>query len=63
MTSTGNLLVTWSFRKVKKGILNEYKIRVLNTNSVVDNQFQVDHAERVLVTDDNSVGVETVKRK
>ena len=38
VTSTGNFLVTWNFKKVKRGILNEYQIKMLDTKPV-DNQF------------------------
>ena len=62
VTSTGLFLVTWNFRKVKKGVLNQYKIVVLNSTPV-DNQYQVNHSERVLVTDDKQVGIQTVKRR
>lgn len=60
VSSTGNLLITWNFKKVKRGQLSSYKIRELNATAV-DNQFQFDHPERVLVTDIKNVGV--VNRK
>ena len=34
MTSTGQFLVTWNFKKVKRGILNEYLIKALDTKPV-----------------------------
>ena len=38
VTSTGNFLITWNFKKVKRGILNEYQIKELETKPI-DNQF------------------------
>ena len=31
VTSTGSFLITWNFKKIKRGILNEYQIKVLET--------------------------------
>lgn len=50
VTSTGSFLVTWNFRKVRRGVLNEYQIKELETMPV-DNQFQLDREEKILVTD------------
>ena len=50
VTSTGNYLVTWNFKKVMRGVLNEYQVKELTTNPV-DNQFQLDREEKILVTD------------
>merc|ERR1711915_262112 len=51
VTSTGDYLITWNFKKIKqRGILNDYQIKKLDT-SPVDNQFQVDRDEKILVTD------------
>ena len=50
VTSTGHFLVTWNFRKVKRGILNEYQVKELEVKPV-DNQFQLDREEKILVTD------------
>ena len=38
VTSTGNYLITWNFKRVKRGTLNEYLIKQLET-CPVDNQF------------------------
>ena len=38
VTSTGNFLITWNFKKVRRGILNDYQVKALDTNPV-DNQF------------------------
>ena len=62
MTSTGTFLVTWNFKKVKRGILNEYLIKALDTKPV-DNQFQLDREEKILVTDEKQVGVQSRKKK
>lgn len=38
VTSTGDYLVTWNFKKVKRGQLSSYSIKKLN-DKLVDNQF------------------------
>ena len=38
VTSTGNFLITWNFKKVRRGILKDYQVKALETNPV-DNQF------------------------
>ena len=38
VTSTGNFLITWNFKKVRRGVLNEYQVKELDTKPV-DNQF------------------------
>ena len=62
VTSTGKFLVTWNFKKVRKGILNEYQIKKLDTKPV-DNQFQVDREQKILVTDPKIVGVQQRSKK
>ena len=62
VTSTGNFLITWNFKKIKRGMQPEYKIVKLLT-APVDNQFQVDHEEKILVTDDKQVGIRTRTKK
>jgi len=42
--------VTWNFKKVKRGVLNEYQVKELEVKPV-DNQFQLDREEKILVTD------------
>ena len=61
MTSTGDFLITWNFKKIKRGILNDYQIKKLDTNPV-DNQFQMDRDEKILVTDQKVVGVQARKK-
>lgn len=62
VTSTGKFLITWNFIKVRRGVLNEYQVKELDTQPV-DNQFQLDREEKILVTDQKTVGVETRKKK
>lgn len=63
MTSTGRLLVTWNFEKVKRGHLKGgYKIKQL-PSSAVDGQFQYNHEDKVLVTLPQAVTMETRKKK
>ena len=38
VTSTGDFLITWNFKKIKRGQLFDYQIKKLDTNPV-DNQF------------------------
>ena len=62
VTSTGSLLVTWNFKKVKRGILNEYMIKVLDTKPI-DNQFQLNQEDKILITDEKNVGIQNRKKK
>lgn len=55
VSSTGEYLVTWSFRHIKRGQLNKYKIQKLQSKPV-DSQFQVNNDEKIIVTDEDSVG-------
>ena len=34
VTSTGQFLITWNFKHIKKGVLNKYKIQQLQTRPV-----------------------------
>lgn len=61
VTSSGNYLITWNFKKVKRGILNEYQIKQLDSTPV-DNQFQLDREEKILVTDQKTVGIQSRKK-
>mmetsp|Transcript_1642 Transcript_1642/g.2269 ORF Transcript_1642/g.2269 Transcript_1642/m.2269 type:complete len:122 (-) Transcript_1642:119-484(-) len=61
VTSSGNFLITWNFKKIKRGILNEYHIKQLDS-CPVDNQFQLDHEEKILVTDQKTVGIQSRKK-
>ena len=60
VTSTGDLLITWNFAKVKRGKLDRYKIRRLDADPI-DNQFQVDRPDVIFCTDQRNVGI--VNRK
>ena len=62
VSSTGDFLITWNFNYVKRGVLNKYKIKKL-PNYVVNNQFQFNHDEKVLVTLPKTITVETRKKR
>lgn len=62
VTSTGDFLVIWNFSRIKKGLRPDYRIVKLLTTPV-DNQFQLDHEEKILVTDDKQVGVKIRSKK
>ena len=49
ITSTGEFLVTWSFSKVKKGILSDYKLKAMR-KSVCDNHFRFGSDRAIVVT-------------
>jgi hypothetical protein len=51
VTATGDYLITFSFKHVKKGILNKYRVQKMLT-TVVDTQFQVNNDEKIIVTDE-----------
>ena len=62
VTSTGDILVTWNFKRIRRGLRPDYQIKRLIT-APVDNQFQIDHEEKILVTDDKQVGIWTRSKK
>ena len=62
VTSTGSLLVTWNFAKVKRGLLKAYTIKRMPQNAV-EGQFKFNNEEKVLVTMPQTVTVETRKRQ
>ncbi len=49
LTSTGEFIVTWSFSKVKKGVLTDYKIKAMH-QSVCDNSFRFGSDRSIVVT-------------
>ncbi|CDW81218.1 UNKNOWN [Stylonychia lemnae] len=61
VTSVRDLLITWNFEKVKRGVLRSYKIQKLPSKAV-DGQFQYNNQERMLVTLPNNVKIETRKK-
>jgi hypothetical protein len=63
VTSTGKLLVTWNFEKVKRGHpKGGYKIMQL-PQSAVDGQFQYNREDKVLVTLPSAITVESRSKK
>ncbi|KAG0242479.1 hypothetical protein BGW41_004047 [Actinomortierella wolfii] len=49
VTSTGPYVITWNFRRVKLGHVNEYQIKQYNDNVVADN-FKYGHDRSIIVT-------------
>lgn len=62
VSSTGDYLITWSFKHIKRGQLNKYKIQKLECKPV-DSQFQVNNDEKIIVTDDTHVGFQVRSKK
>jgi len=62
VTSTGPFIITWDFRKVKQGRVNEYKIKECKDDVVAD-QFLFDERNKVVVTTDNDIYVASSKKK
>ena len=61
VTSVKDLLITWNFDKVKRGLLRSYKIKKL-PQPAIDGQFQFNNEERVLVTLPRKVEIETRRK-
>lgn len=62
VSSTGDYLITWSFKHIKRGQLNRYKIQKLHTKPI-DSQFQVNNDEKIIVTDEATVGFQVRNKK
>jgi hypothetical protein len=59
ITSLGDYVINWNFNKVKKGILDDYKIRKLN-QTIVDNQFKF-NKNQIVVTMDHKLRIQNQK--
>lgn len=59
ITSMGDHVIIWNFAKVKKGILDDYRIKKLHQN-VVENQFKFNRNQFV-VTMDHSLRIQNQK--
>jgi hypothetical protein len=53
ITSLGKHVVSWNFSKIKKGVLNDYKI-IKTKETIFDNRFKY-NSDEVLVTMENKV--------
>ena len=53
ITSLGNHIVNWNFSRIRKGILNDYKI-IKAKETIFDNKFKY-NSDEVLVTMENKV--------
>ncbi len=60
ITSIGDYVVIWNFTKVKKGILDNYKIRKVNQN-VIENQFKFNR-NQIVVTMDNKLRIQNQRK-
>ena len=59
ITSLGEYVIIWNFAKIKKGILDDYKIQKVN-QFVIDNQFKYDK-NQVVVTMPNNLRIQNQK--
>lgn len=59
ISSIGEYLIIWNFGLVKKGILNQYRIKKISQN-VIENQFKY-NKNHIVVTTPNSLCIQTHK--
>jgi hypothetical protein len=59
ITSMGDYVVIWNFAKVKKGILDDYKIKRVNQH-VIENQFKFNR-NQIVVTMDHKLRIQNQK--
>jgi VID27 C-terminal WD40-like domain/VID27 PH-like domain len=62
VTSSGPFIITWNFKKIKKGIVSGYKIKKCYQNVVAD-QFRYTHPDQIVVTCPDQVLLQKRKRK
>eukprot|EP00298_Acanthocystis_sp_HF-20_P017748 c21819_g2_i7.p1 GENE.c21819_g2_i7~~c21819_g2_i7.p1 ORF type:complete len:388 (+),score=143.78 c21819_g2_i7:146-1165(+) len=62
VTSTGPYLITWNFTKVKKNVLDDYRVQRMK-ETVVDEQFVFGNDRSIVVATKNDVKVKTLKDK
>lgn len=60
VTSTGPFLITWNFRKVKQGVRDEYKIKMIG-DTVMADQFRYNLDDQVVVAMPDRVQLHTRK--
>ena len=56
ITSLGDYIIIWNFTKIKKGILDDYKIRKVN-QKIIENQFKFNR-NQVVVTMENKLRIQ-----
>jgi hypothetical protein len=59
ITSLGEYVINWNFNKIKKGILDDYKIKKVYQN-VVDNQFKFNR-NQIVLTMENKLRIQNQK--
>jgi hypothetical protein len=59
ITSMGDYVVVWNFAKIRKGILDDYKIKRVNQN-VIENQFKFNR-NQIVVTMENKLRIQNQK--
>jgi hypothetical protein len=59
ITSMGDYVIIWNFSKIKKGILDDYKIKKVN-QTVVENQFKFNR-NQIVVTMENKLRIQNQK--
>ncbi len=60
ITSLGDYVVVWNFSKIRKGILDDYKIKKVNQN-VIENQFKFNR-NQIVVTMDHKLRIQNQKQ-
>lgn len=60
ITSMGDYVINWNFTKIKKGILDDYKIKNVNQH-ILDNQFKFNR-DQIVVTMDHKLRVQNQKK-
>jgi hypothetical protein len=60
ITSLGDYVIVWNFTKIKKGILDDYKIKKVHQN-VIENQFKFNR-NQIVVTMDHKLRIQNQKR-
>lgn len=60
ISSMGDYVIIWNFSKIKKGILDDYKIKKVNQN-IIENQFKFNR-NQIVVTMENKLRIQNQKR-
>jgi hypothetical protein len=60
ITSLGDYVINWNFTKVKKGIMDDYKIKKTN-DYILDNQFKY-NKNQIVVTMDHKLRIQNQKK-
>jgi hypothetical protein len=59
ITSLGDYVINWNFNKIKKGILDDYKVKRVN-QTIVDNQFKFNR-NQIVLTMENKLRIQNQK--